>query len=161
MNAHISPHTKPSRLGRRCHRSGTTMIELVVSAMLLVTVMTFVTTLAFRVGLIWKDTGHHRLAMNELSNQLEVLTSLNPDQIPDALKEVQPSPMVIGTLDQPELSGDWLDDELGRRIVLRLNWQRRNPGKPVTLVGWVSNPGAPNSDKSIGVENPSDAESAP
>lgn len=121
----------------RC-RVGTTMIEVVVAAMLLVAVMTFVTTLAFRIDLVWRDTAHHRTAMNELSNQLEALTMLPADELTTAMAALQPSELATRTLAQPELTGKVTDDEFGRRVVLRLNWQRRHPGNPVELVAWLT-----------------------
>ena len=43
----------------------------------------------------------------------------------------------MGTLRNPELSGELIEDDLGTRIGLRLNWERIHPGKPVELAGWL------------------------
>jgi hypothetical protein len=106
--------------------------------MLLVTVISFVTSLAFRIDLVWKDTGHHRSAMNELSNQLEHLTLLAPDDVAAALESLRPSDELSRTLPQPKLTGEVINDDWGQRIVLRLNWDHRHEAKPVELVGWLS-----------------------
>jgi hypothetical protein len=120
----------------RC-RNGFTMVELVISAMMLVTVMTFVTTLSYSINLVWKDIGHHRVAANELANQLESLTRLPKQDAQIAVSSLEPSELCRRTLKDPELSGQLVEDNLGTRVVLSINWNRRNPGKPVQLVGWV------------------------
>lgn len=121
---------------KRC-RTGATMVELVVSAVLLITVMSFVTTLCFQINLVWKDIRHHRVALGELSNQLEQLTRLSPQQVRQAIKSLEPSAISSRTLKDPQLTGKLLEDDLGLRVVLQIDWQRRNPGKPVELAGWL------------------------
>ena len=118
-------------------RQGVTAIELVVSAMLLITVMTFMTSLCFRIDLVWKDIGHHRVAVGELSNQLESLQRLTPQRAQEALKTIQPSLLCRQTLRDPELRGQLVKDELGDRIVLQINWARRHPGQPIELAAWL------------------------
>jgi hypothetical protein len=103
----------------------------------LLVVMSFVSSLVFRIDFVWKDTGHHRAAMNELSNQLERLTLLSPDEVSAAIDRLEPSEMVSRTLHEPELSGELVKDDWGDRIVLKLNWRRPYPGKPVQLVAWL------------------------
>lgn len=118
-------------------RRGFTSVELVVSSVILMTVMAFVTTLSFRVGLVWKDVRHQRIAVCELANQLEVLTLLSPDQAVEAIKNLQPSDGCNRTLTSPELKAALTEDELGTRISLSINWKRRIPGKPIELSGWI------------------------
>ncbi len=113
------------------------MVEMVISSLLLLTVMTFVTTLYFRINLVWKNIGHHRVAVAELSNQLESLTRLSPNEAQVAIESLEPSEYCARTLQAPELSGELLDDVLGKRIVLSLDWNRQTPGKPVELAGWL------------------------
>ncbi|MEM7785800.1 MAG: hypothetical protein AAF623_20805, partial [Planctomycetota bacterium] len=35
------------------------------------------------------------------------------------------------------IRGELLADEIGNRLVLKLDWNRRYPGKPIELSGWV------------------------
>ena len=119
-------------------RRGITTIELIISAMLLMTAMTFVTTLCFRVNMIWQDIGHHRVAVGELSNQLESLQRLSPAEAQAALDSLQPTLWCRRTLRDPELEGELIKDELGNRIVLQINWTRRNPGQPINLAAWLA-----------------------
>jgi len=131
-----SSHVRAARRSSR-RRDGLTFIELVVSAMLLITIMSFITSICLQTSLIWKDIGHHRAAVNELSNQLERLTRLTPDEARQALGSLQPSAVCSRTLNKPQLSAELIDDNLGLRVVMQIDWKRRNPGKPVELVGWM------------------------
>ena len=131
---------RPEHLLHRKRRSGITVVELIISAVLLVTVMSFVTTICFRINLVWKDVNHHRVAMGELSNQLEVLTRLTRQEALAAVDAIQPSSVCASSLRNPELSGELVDDDFGSRIVLRINWDRRNPSNPVELAGWIVRP---------------------
>ncbi len=126
--------TRPAR----CDRRGVSLIELLVSALLLMTIMSFVTTFCVQIDRVWKDIGQHRVALCELSNQLEGLTRLKPEAAQQALEALVPSETCRRTLQRPELTGNLVEDDLGMRVVLQLNWQRRYSGKPVTLAGWLS-----------------------
>ena len=119
-------------------RDGFTAIELVVSASMMVAAMAFVTTLAFRIDRTWKEIAYQRVAMNELSNHLDHLTQLPTDQIDEAIKAVEPSAEVQRTLANPKLTGIRIEDEAGDRILLKLDWKRQFPGRPVELIGWVA-----------------------
>lgn len=113
------------------------MIELIIACMVLVTVMTFVTTLCFQINKIWKDIGHHRIAVAELSNQLESLTQLSVAEAEIELESLEPTAYCLRTLRSPQLSGKLSADSIGTRIELSINWDKPNPGQPVVLVGWI------------------------
>lgn len=119
-------------------RRGVSLIELLVAAVVLVSVMSLVTSLCFRISLVWQEIGHRRVAVAELSNQLERLTRMDPEDVPQALALLKPSSLLEQTLLTPQLSGDIVESELGHQIELQLNWRRRHPGKPVELVGWIA-----------------------
>ena len=128
---------KGQRGNHRDVRPAFTMVEAVVAAGLLLVVMSFVTSLAYKVDLVWQDTRHRLTATNELSNQLERLTLLSPEELPAALRSLEASELAARTLPRPELTGEIIDDSWGKRLVLRLNWQRRHPARPVQLVAWL------------------------
>lgn len=119
------------------NRRGVTMAELIISSVILLVVMTFVTSICFRVNLVWKDIGHHRVALGELANQLEVLTAMKPDEAIAALETLEPSGLCKRTLQSPELNGEAIRDDLGTRIVLRMAWHKDREVKPVELAGWI------------------------
>jgi hypothetical protein len=118
-------------------RGGFTMIEAVVSAGLLLVVMTFVVQMTVRVDGVWKDTTHHRVALQELSNQLESLTQLSVDDARERLGNIEVSDEVQSTLHDAVLSGDFIDDEFGQRIELQLKWNHGRPSKPVRMSAWM------------------------
>lgn len=118
-------------------RHGVTAVELIVSAVLLMAIMSFITTLGFRINLVWKDVNHHRIATGELSNQLEEITKMTPAEAKSAISILRPSSLCARSLPNPQLSGELIEDELGNMVVMRINWNRRNPGKPVELAGWI------------------------
>ena len=118
-------------------RRGYAMTDLVVGATLLVGVMSFVAPLAVRSGRLWQDSRHYRLALDELSNQLERLTSLDENERDTALAELSVSPQVKARLPNPMLEARKINDGDGARLVLQLQWDRVGPAKPVTLVAWV------------------------
>ncbi|NOY41098.1 MAG: type II secretion system protein [Planctomycetes bacterium] len=122
---------------RSTRRCGFTVTELVVAASLLVVVMSVVASLTVRSGRLWQDSRHYRLAIDELSNQLERLTSLDETRLAMAIAELSPSQQVRDALPNPVLSAETLADEDGTRLLLHLAWDRLGKSVPVTLVGWV------------------------
>ena len=130
---------------RRCNsmtlsRRGISMTELVVSATLLFTSLTVVTPLAVRAGRIWQDSRHYRLAMDEVSNQLDRLTLLDEPRLAATLESLEPSPQILSVLPGAVLSAERIRDEDGNRLVLSLQWESAAQAPSVTLVGWVEPP---------------------
>lgn len=130
MNHRSTRRTSPSR-------NAFTMIELVVAASIMIALMSVVTSLTFRIHGVWQDTNQQRIATWAVSSELERITSLPLDDIATTLDELEASEELQHLLTEPEWSGDLIDDELGPRVALRLDWKRRHPGKPLELVGWV------------------------
>ncbi|TWT82745.1 hypothetical protein CA13_42080 [Planctomycetes bacterium CA13] len=114
------------------------MIEVVIAAGLLITVMSFVTTLMYRVDLVWKDVAHQRAAMNELSNQLDRLSLMPAEQIQSELQKFEPSAEAKLSLFNPKVSGELTQDELGSRLTLRLSWSQLHPSKPIEMATWIA-----------------------
>ena len=125
-----------TRHSRKCRR-GFLMTELIVAATLLIAVMSVVTPLAVRSGRLWQDSRHYRLAIEELSNQLERLTALNARQRKIAVQKLALSPEISTVLPNPVLSAETLADEDGIRLVLHLSWDRLGKNNPVAMVAWI------------------------
>ncbi len=121
--------------GRR--RSGISLAELVLAAGLLIGVMTFVTTICFRVHLVWRDVRQQRLAMHEVAGQLDRLSMMNLDAATAELDQLSVSAELGDVLNQPKLTGSINEDAMGYRISLQLNWQRKLKRKPVELSAWI------------------------
>ena len=118
-------------------RGGFTLTELIVAATLLVAAMSVVGSLTVRSGRLWQDSRHYRLAIDEVTNHLERLTTLDEDDRVAAIDDLVPSEQIQHTLPNPVLTSELLSDEYGTRLVLSLTWDRPGKSTPVTLVGWV------------------------
>jgi len=125
---------------KRIHPRGFTLTEVMVSIVLLMAIMSLVGNVCHRVNRIWFDVDHHRVAVNELSNHLEELTAMTPDQALVALKSIEPSDSCRLTLNAPELSGEISEDSLGQRVILRINWKQPFAANPVEMSGWIVSP---------------------
>jgi hypothetical protein len=99
--------------------------------------LSLLATLSFRSGKLWQDSQHYKLAVDELTNQLELLTLLSETALDEALTNLEVSPAIQATLPNAQLSGRKLDDELGTRVVLEINWDRLGKPEPLRLVGWL------------------------
>lgn len=120
------------------NRTGMSLIELVLACAVMVTIMSLVTTLCFRISLIWKDVGQHRVAAAELSNQLERLTKLKLEELTTKLESLETSEYCQRTLRSPIISGELSETEVGVQVDLKLNWQRRHAGVPMEMTGWIT-----------------------
>ena len=119
------------------NRNGITAIELMISAVSLLAIMSLVSTLGVRINSVWKDIGHRRIAVCELSNQLEHLTRMSAEELEEELAALEPSEHCTRVLRNAKLQGTTEADALGTRILLSLNWDRRHAGKAVQLAAWI------------------------
>lgn len=119
-------------------RRGTTTIELLVSFTLLTTVLGAALPLVVRHGRILNSARQYRMALDELSNQAERITSLSHDAAIETLDELQPSPFAVAHLPGVELTADLASSDGAERVTLSLSWNE--PGRraaPVSLVAWL------------------------
>lgn len=121
-------------------RRGALMLELLLAAVVIMALLGFATTICYRVGLVWRDVRQHRVAVAELSNQLDLLTRMSEEDAKLMLESIAPSEYSKRTLNEPRMTGELVESKLGTQINLRLDWKRRHPGKPVELVGWIQDP---------------------
>ena len=119
------------------YRAGISSLEFMVSLSVMLVVMTFVTSLTFHVGQVWRDIEQDRLAMGELSNQLDELTRQSKDDLIKQTANLKPSAFCIAGLPNPRLNANLTDDDLGQRIDLTLVWDHRSEERKVHLSGWA------------------------
>jgi hypothetical protein len=123
---------------RRRTRGGFGMLDLLVAFTLLVAAISVATPLLVRHGQIIKSQRNYRLALDELSNQLERLTALSPQELPPAIERLAPAPFVMERLHKAQISGELAPIEGGSRVTLRLTWDEVGGRKePVALAAWV------------------------
>jgi hypothetical protein len=118
-------------------RGGFTMIELLVSATLLMSIISLGATLSVQSGRLWQECRYQRLGLDELSGQLDRLTSLDQDQRAAALAELVPSEPILAALPNAQLTSEIITDRDGTRLILRLAWDRLGGSKQIVLVGWI------------------------
>lgn len=125
-------------LRRRC-RSGTSSLDLLVSFTLLVTVISVSSPLIVRHGRLLKSHRDYRIALDELSNQLDRITALPADDLPNAIRQISPSTFLTERLPGAKLAGDLQPTEFGPRVTLTLSWNEPDrTSAPVSLAGWVA-----------------------
>ena len=113
-------------------------MEALVALTLLTTVLSVSVPMVVRHGRLLTTQRDYRLALDELSNQLERLTALPTDALPAALANLTPSAWAAARLVDVDLQGSMERLEFAHRVTLRLSWDE--PGRqsaPLTLTGWV------------------------
>ena len=141
-------------------RRGTIAVELVAAASLLVCMIGILAPLTVQTSRVWRSGRHTRLAVNELSNQLDVLTSLEAAELAEALKQLEPSEAVSLALPEAKLHGEIVRDADGTRLVLAIDWQRLVGAVPITMVGWVDAGAAESPDSAEPAQPVTDATDA-
>jgi hypothetical protein len=114
------------------------MLDLMVALTLLIAAMSLVGPLVVRHGQVLKSQRHYRLAMDELTNQLERLAALAPERLSDAMEQLALSPFIAERLVGAKIEGELAPVEAGVRITLHMTWDEiGHRREPVTLAAWV------------------------
>ena len=121
-------------------RRGFTTMEILVSVVIICATATVVTSLLFKCGMVWRDVSQYRVAVHELSAQLEELTLMEADSVAERIEQLKPSAICSQRLPNTQLTGALVEDNLGVRIELSINWKRVVESKPVVLCGWSIEP---------------------
>ena len=133
-------------------RHGTMATEVIVAATLLLSMIGLIVPTTIRAGRIWRDSRHYQIAMNELSNQFEYLSSLSTAERTTALAQLRLSEQTQRSLLDASLEASLATKEDGERLTLSLNWDRGVEAKPVKIVGWLTSsvPDSPTLQTRIG-----------
>lgn len=136
-------------------RRGSLLSEVIVAATILAVAVGVVGKASFKFRKLWNDTRHFQLASDELGNQMRRLRLLDRESAQSQIQSLEIDETVAAILPEAQLQGRVVDDELGVRIVLTINWQRIGEPKPVELIGWLADPSAKTVGPSTGEENTS------
>lgn len=163
MNHPPSPHTarrprsvRPlrSRLDA-WHRRAITTVEMIVAFTLLTSTLSVALPLVVRHDRLIAEQRHYRLALDELSNQLERLTALPPQDVTAALEALEPTELVSDRLPSVTLSGRLEAEEIGSRLTLEISWGSRPQSIPaLQLVGWIAPESQPANESRAAEETP-------
>lgn len=126
--------------GAKSRRGAAGMPDLIVGGVLTLTLITTLATYTARASRLMIDTRHAQFAVTELANQMDQLLALDDDARDEAISNLKPSTETIDVLHGASLVCQSIDDALGKRIELRLNWNRTGKAKPMRLTGWISPP---------------------
>jgi hypothetical protein len=121
--------------------TGTTTVEVLISFTLLITVLSFSAPLMVKHSRLLKAQRDYRLALDELSNQIERLSALPQDELPAAVEKLAPSEFITAHLSGVQLRGELAANDNARRVTLRLAWDEpQRLQAPVSLAAWISPP---------------------
>jgi hypothetical protein len=119
-------------------RPAFTLIELVVSASLVIAGLAIFGQLTTATGRTWSQTRQQSVALEELSSQLDRLIALPNGKIDDAIAALNPSDAAADALPGVKLAAKRFDDRDGARIELSIDWDRGRPSQPMRLTGWIA-----------------------
>jgi hypothetical protein len=125
--------TKPAAC---CWRRATTMLEVIVSLSLLMSALSLSLPLIVQHGRLLIEQRNYRLALDELSNQLDRLSAANADDLPGALRKIAVSPFTAERLHNAKLASDLKPTDVGLRLTLKLTWKNAHEQK-VALAAWI------------------------
>jgi hypothetical protein len=129
--------SKPGSLTNiRLRRCGSTSYEVLVAFTLLTTLLSLSLSSMVRHGRLLTSEQNYRLALDELSNQLDRLTALPGNELSQAVKELQLTPFTAERLSDAKLVGEIAPMDIGQRVTLRLTSQGPN-GLKVSMAGWM------------------------
>jgi hypothetical protein len=131
-------HELPKVARPRQGRTGASMIELLVACTLVMAALSVWAPLVVRHDRMATGARHYRIAVDELSNQLERLAALPGDELAAAVEDIAVSEFAAARLPGAELTAHLEPADVGQRLTLALTWdepQRREA--PLTMTAWV------------------------
>jgi hypothetical protein len=128
-------------------RRGSTLVELLVAFLLIMTTLGVSAPLVVRHERLLVDADHYRIALDELTNQLERLRAMPASLIGAALEQLKPSELTAQRLAGAKLAGNVESGDSGRRVKLQLSWDEpERRAFPAELVAWLP------AENSVGTE---------
>jgi hypothetical protein len=122
---------------RFCRR-GTSSVEVLVAFTLLASVLGLATPLVVKQQRLLAAQRDYRLALDELSNQLDRLTVLSQDELAAAVEQLLPSSFITARLSDVRLRGELKSQDPGTCVILRITWDELQRGAaPLAMAAWV------------------------
>lgn len=143
MFAALSPLESASRrLPERCRRRAFTLLELIVTCLLLGILFTVMVPLLATTARQRQASDRRLAAMSHAANLLERWTSRDYADLAGATTQTVPLPEEVAHLLPRGAAEVAVTDESqgppARRIAVTVRWQdRHGPARPVRLTGWV------------------------
>lgn len=129
-----------SRLPRfHLRNRGASSLEVIVAFTLLSSVLALAAPLIVAHNRLLVVQRHYRVALAEISNQMERLSLLSATELPAAVEKLTPSEFAQERLPGAMLRGELSESSLGQRVSLELTWDETNrQAAPVRLTTWLS-----------------------
>lgn len=118
-------------------RGGTSLTEVVVAGVLLTSTIGLVGTGVLAVRRLVHQGQQSRIAARELSNQLELLTMTQPPELDRIGEDLRLTASINDHLPGAQMQAELIDDALGKRVLLSLDWDRIGNPPPMRMVGWI------------------------
>jgi hypothetical protein len=126
-----------TRPAPRTRVAGISALEVIVAMTLLTTALSVGTQVVVRARRVMDDHRDYRLALDEVSNVLDGLTVLPSEELEEQLDALSVGSHITTHLDNPSLTGETEENDVGTRITLQLTWGPNHQApKKVTLSGW-------------------------
>lgn len=123
----------------RTDPAGMSALEVIVAMTLLATALSVGTQIVFRARRVMDDHRDYRLALDEVSNVLDELSTLPSEELEEQLETLTLSPTIATHLVHPTLTGESDKDNFGTRITIQLAWGPSDQSpKKVMLSSWQS-----------------------
>jgi hypothetical protein len=117
-------------------RRGTSALEVLVALTLLTSTLSLSLPLVVRHGRLLVDQRDYRLALDELSNQMDRLTALPENEVQTAREGLAVSEFAAARLSQAKLSREFEPVDIGGRLTLRLTWGGQEQ-HDVSMAAWI------------------------
>ena len=131
----------------RRRNAGASSLEALVAFTLLTTTLSVFVPMVVRHGRLLTSQREYRLALDELSNQLERLTALPRQELAAQLDQLELSEYAAARLHGAALRGELQPADRGERLTLRIVWdESQRTAPPVALAGWVYPRPSPSDD---------------
>ena len=114
-------------------------MEALIALMLLSSMLSASLSLIVRHGRLLSAERTYRLALDELTNQLERLTALPPGDLAQAVEQLKMSPFTAERLPDAELVGQLAAAGNGQRVRLQIT-SKKPTGPTVSMSGWSYGP---------------------
>jgi hypothetical protein len=100
--------------------------------------LTFSGTLLVRHGRLMAEQRQYRVALDELSNQLERLAGLPFEKLTEAAGSLQTSDFAAERLPGARLKGEVQTEDDCQRLTVSITWaERREGAAPLALSAWI------------------------
>jgi hypothetical protein len=120
-------------------RSASTVLEMLVAGTLLLGLIAITAPVTVRAGRLWQESRQYRLAVDELSRQIESLTVVpNVDDLDERLKQWSPDADLEQALAGARLTGRVLEDTNGRQLQLFIHWNKPTGAGTVSMIAWLA-----------------------